>query len=397
MPNNPKNQFPWKNPLRIAVVTLLVVLGLFQASRPMNAAAAEPKARALASELVAQLGHEEFAMRERAAAELIALEADATAALRVGVESPDREIRYRSSKLLARAAEIDLQRRFERFKNDTDPEQDYGLPGWDAYREVVGDSLVARSIFVSMHEDEARLLGQIDDSPARLADALANRCDQLRNQAMFERVPIRLGTIATLLFMATCKEVEVSPLATSVVYMVCGGPGFEDAVRSGPGREVLATLTERWIARQPLQGISSALLLGLLNNLPGTLLRARDVFESPLASSSDRICACLCLARFGDESDFPTLNAQLEDANVCAQDRVDGQVIVTEMRDLVLATLVRLAKEEPRDYGFDRLVTDRRFVFNLQSLGFRDEQSRVVAIASWREFVRSKAAADTSR
>ena len=123
---------------------------------------------------------------------------NATAALRVGVESADREIRYRSSKLLARAAEIDLQLRFERFKNDTDPEQDYGLPGWDAYREVVGDSLVARSIFVSMHEDEARLLGQIDDSPARLADALANRCDQCRNQAIFERVPVRLGTIATL-------------------------------------------------------------------------------------------------------------------------------------------------------------------------------------------------------
>ncbi len=386
-----------KDLLRVAALAMLVMPGFFQAWQSGCVIAAEPGARALASDLVSQLGHQEFALRERAAAELIAMEVDATAALRAGLKSPNREIRHRSAKLLALVSELDLQRRFERFKNDTDPEQDYGLPGWDAYRDVVGDSVAARSIFVSMHEDEAQLLGQIGDGPKRLADAIANRCDRLRGQAMFERVQVRLGTIATLLFVATLDDVEVSPLVPAVVYMVCGGSGFEDAISSGPGREVLARLTERWITRQPLQGISSALLLGLANNLNGTLPRAREVFDSKVVSSSDRICACLCLAKFGDESDFPKLEAYLEDVNICAQDQVDGEVVVTQMRDLALATLIRLAKEEPKDYGFDRLVLDRKFVFSLQSLGFRDEQSRVVAIATWRDFSRSKAAVGTPR
>ncbi|MBI2479317.1 MAG: hypothetical protein HYV60_11985 [Planctomycetia bacterium] len=388
---------PSTSPLRTAALAVIVVHALCQAWQPSAAVATEPSVRVLASDLVARLGHQEFAVRERSAAELIALEVDAKAALEVGAESQNREIRHRSAKLLALVSEIDLQRRFEHFKNATDPEQDYGLPGWDSYRKVAGDSVAARSIFVAMHEDESHLLRQIDDGPKRIADALANRCDQLRGRAMFESVQIRLGTIATLLFLATLDDVEISPLIPSVVYIACGGSTFKDAINSGPGREVLATLTERWIARQSLQGITYALHLGLSNNLKGTLSRAREVLETPVASASDRIYACLCLAKFGDESDFPKLNGYLENVNICAQDQVDGKIVVTEMRDLALATLVRIAKQEPKDFGFDRLVEDRELVFSLQSLGFRDEQSRVLAIASWREFERGKAGAEPSR
>lgn len=382
---------------RIPLFAVLLVPVLHQAWQPAQAGAVEPNPRTLATELVSQLGHEEFALRERAAAKLIALEVDAAAALRVGAESPNREIRYRSKKLLALVSELDLQRRFEQFKNDTDPNQDFGLPGWKSYREVVGDSLAARSIFVSMHEDESQLLGHIEDSPRQLAAAIANRCDQLRGQAMFGRVQVRLGTIATLLFMATRDDLEVAPLVQSVVYMACGSSVFEDAVDTGPGREVLAILTERWIARQPLQGITYALHLGLYNGLKGCLPRAREVLESPVASASDRIYACLCLAKFGDETDVPKLGAFLEDVNICAQVQVDGQVVVTEMRDLALAALVHITKQDLKDFGFDRVVLDRRLVFSLPSLGFRDEQSRVVAIASWREYERSNAGEAASR
>jgi len=379
---------PWLS--RAVIVTFVVLCVMHQTASSGGAVAAEPGARARASELVSQLGHEEFAMRERAAAELITLELDATVALKVGTKSQNREIRHRSATLLALISEIDLERRFERFKNDTNPEQDYGLPGWDAYREVAGDSPAARSVFVSMHEDESRLLGQIEDNPNRVRDAIENRCDQLRGQAMFEPLQIRIGTTATLLFVATRDGIEVSPLVQSVVYMACRGSSFESAIESGPLREVLVTLAERWITRQPLQGITYALHLGLTNGLKGCLPRARDVFESPVASLSDRMYASLCVVRFGDESDFSRLETYLEDVNICKQTPLEGQVVVTEMRDIALAGLVRLAKQEPKDFGFDRIEYHSKEVFNISTLGFRDEQSRAQAIAAWREYRRSK-------
>jgi hypothetical protein len=375
---------------RVALVACVVFCVSHQASRLNGVVAAEPTSRALASELVSRLGHEEFAMRERAAAELIALELDATPALRIGTNSQNREIRYRSLKLLDLISEIDLERRFEHFKNDPDPDQDYGLPGWDAYREVVGDSPAAKLLFISMHEDESDLLGQIEDNPNHLRNALENRCDQLRWQAMFGRVQDRIGTTATLLFVATRDESDVSLLIQTVVYMACSGSSFEAAIESGPLREVLATLTERWITRQPSQGTTYALLLGLSNGLKGCLSRARGVFESPVATDSDRMYASLCLAKFGDESDFFRLETFLDDVTICARAQLNEQVPDTQMRDIALAALVRLAKQEPKDFGFDRLEFDRRLVFNLSSLGFRNEQSRVQAIARWREYRRSE-------
>ena len=374
-----------------AVVAFVLFCLLPPALSPSGVVAAEPGVRARASALVSRLGHQEFAMRERAAAELIALELDAAAALKNGTQSRDREIRLRSTKLLGWISQIDLERRFERFKNDPDTEQDYGLPGWDAFREVVGDSPESRAVFVSMHEEESQLLGQVGGNQKRLVDALADRCDQLRGQTIFGRVQVRLGTTATLLFVATRDGVEVSPLVQAVVFMACGGSSFGAAVESGPSREVLATLAERWIDRQPPQATTNALDLGLSLGLKGCLPRAREVFQSPVASLSDRIFACLCLCSFGDESDFARLETYLDDVNICVRGAVNGEIVVTEMRDIALACLVRLAKQEPREFGFDRLELERRMVFNLASLGFRDEQSRVRAIEAWREFRRSTA------
>jgi hypothetical protein len=155
--------------------------------------------------------------------------------------------------------------------------------------------------------------------------------------------------------------------------------------------DVLVTLAERWIARQPQSGINYALNLGLMNGLKGCLPRAREVFSSPVATISDKIYACLCVAKFGDATDFARLETYLDDVNICAQVQVDGQVVVTQLRDIALAGLVLLAKREPKDFGFDRVEFDRRTVFNPSSLGFRDEQSRVQAVASWRAYRRAMA------
>lgn len=375
---------------RVAIVTFVVFSVFHQAASPDGAVAAEPNVRARASELVAQLGHEEFAMRERAAAELITLELEAAAALNVGTKSENREIRHRSAKLLALISEIDLQRRFERFKNDPDPQQDYGLPGWHAYREVAGDSPAARSVFVSMHEDEPSLLGMFTDGPKRVSEALSNRCEELHEPVLSGSVQVRIGTAATLLFLAARDDVKASQLVQKMVYMACLSSSFEAAIASESLREVFVTLAERWITRHPTEGITAALHIGLSNGLKACLPRAREVFEWPMPTLSDRYYAALCVAKFGDESDFDRLETYLEDVSVCDRTQLEGQFVVTEMRDLALAGLVRLAKQEPKDFGFDRLEFHSKMLYDISSLGFRDEQSRAHAIAAWREYRRSK-------
>ncbi len=380
----PKRDRRCQHSMPIAVVAALLIVCASLA--PLRAEETGRSQRALANRLVQQLGHEEFAMREQAAAGLIELQINSETALRAGMLSQNREIRYRCGKLLGVVLDLDLQHRFELFKESTDPEQDYGLPGWDAYREVAGDSPMARSIFVSMHETESKLLAMSAKSPRQLNVALQNRCQEIAGSSMFGQVDVGIGTTGTLLFLATIDAVELNSIVASTISMACRNRSFALATESQVARDVLLRMAERWIARQPRDGISYALHLGLTHDLQAVLPRAREMLLPPKASVTDQIYACHCLAKYGDQSDIGPLESCLEDVTVFGQVQVDGKFITSQMRDVALATLVMIAKQEPADFGFDRFRADPRLVFDHNSVGFLDEQSRAAAIEKWREY-----------
>src|SRR3954469_13025186 len=64
-----------------------------------------------ATELVKQLGHARYAVREAAAKKLLELGPAAVPALTAGTESPDEEVRNRSRALLPQARAVEWQRR----------------------------------------------------------------------------------------------------------------------------------------------------------------------------------------------------------------------------------------------------------------------------------------------
>jgi hypothetical protein len=369
---------------KLSIVAMLVIS--VAATWQTCVDAGEPNAKSLANELVLQLGHEEFAVRERAAARLVALEIDAMDALKVGRESPNREIRQRSTKLLATVGELDLQRRFAQFKQATDPTRDYGLPGWEDYRAIVGDTPAARSIFVLMHENEPRLLQWKTGNGQGLSKALHSRSEQLRSQAMFDRPRLELGSIAALMFVATRDDVQPTRMVQAVIYSACNGPRFQTAIKGGPNREVMAALTERWIEREPLSGIASAMYVGLSHDLKGSLLRAREVFDAKTTSVTDRSYACLCVAKFGDDTDIARLEKYLLDESICDQALVGGQVVSTKVQDIALFALLEVTGQESKGYGFTRQAVDAKNVIERSSLGFLDEERRAQAIAAWRTY-----------
>jgi hypothetical protein len=359
----------------------LLLVGL---STAVVARAGEPSPLRRAAELVEELGHEEFAIREQASAKLIELGVKAVAALEKGKRSPSREIRYRSKRIHRLITAVDFQRRLERFKNDTDPQRDYDLPGWQRFREAAGSDSGARSLFALMHEEEPALMAATrrDDGGFRV---LTGRCEELQRRLQFGGDELSLGTVAALLFLATDDRFDVTPMVRNAVYISCDASTFQGAIESGPKRQPLAKLAGAWIRRDNLQPVAYAVSLGLQHDIKECLPKARAALRQP-TTPSDQIYGCLGVAKFGDQSDLALLESYLEDVNICGQAQVDGQVVVTQIRDLALASLVHLADKDFGDYGFDRLQRRRRMLFDLPSLGFRDDDRRQQAIAAWREY-----------
>ena len=75
--------------------------------------AAAPPAPAHLAKLIADLGSDEFTVRESATDELTRIGLPAFAALEAAATHPDREVRYRSQRILGLIREHDLKRRLE--------------------------------------------------------------------------------------------------------------------------------------------------------------------------------------------------------------------------------------------------------------------------------------------
>ena len=335
--------------------------------------------------LVQQLGDSEFAMRERATARLVELGMEALSALQHGARSNSREVRERSERILQVVVELDLQHRLDDFERGADPERDYGLPGWKAYRSLVGDGQPARSLFVAMQREEAKLLRHLDASAESLNHALSQYCDAVLRQQQNQTGQLNLGSAASLLLLANDERVELSPVVRYTVYQACMEITFRSAVQSQSVREPVIRLLGGWIGRDARLPARYVLEPGLVCEVPASAVRARAVLELP-TTPVDYLFAALCLARFGNEADLPRLEKLLDDPAICLNSKVGERIVATQVRDVALVSLLQLAKQDPAAFGFDRLQRTREYGFDLSSLGFFTDEQRAAAIAKWRDF-----------
>ena len=113
--------------------TIVLVLGLVWAAAPGMAAkdlGGHGRSGEDPTALVQQLGDRRFALRRAATARLIELGVQSVEALEDGVESEDREIRFRSRHVLAIVRQADFQHRLQAFAAGTGPPENCDLPGW---------------------------------------------------------------------------------------------------------------------------------------------------------------------------------------------------------------------------------------------------------------------------
>ena len=98
----------------------------------LNAAGAAADDLAVAervARLIADLGSEEYTVRERATDELARIGLPAFVALEAAANHADREVRYRSQRVLGIIRRHDNERRLEAFLTGKHDTTDYALPG----------------------------------------------------------------------------------------------------------------------------------------------------------------------------------------------------------------------------------------------------------------------------
>ena len=364
-----------------AVLVALALLG----ARGLVAYAgpAEPGAAA-AADLVKRLGHEQFAAREQASEQLIRLGLAAIPALEEGGKHPDREIRYRSRRILEIIREIDFDRRLDAFAAQREAEDSGQLPGWERFRTILGDDSLARSLFVDMQRAEPALFLAMAQGPGAVGEAISTRAAELRQSTRVFRQRLSLASVAALLFAAGDEVVTVSEAAGRALYSYCYQASFSSALETGRNKELLRKILGLWIRRGDGWNAYQGMMLSVQFGLEDGVVPAERAAHNQANSAQIRQFAILTLAKLGSQTHAPLLESLLEDQTPCAWQQVNDVKYVTQIRDVALAALAHLAKADFKQLGLERVKPHQEFLLVVESIGFASDQERVQALENWR-------------
>ena len=373
------------------------LVGLFLAAMPFAASAASPaqetrdEAGPEVAVLISQLGDPSFERRQWATQRLIQIGPPAKDKLIEGLRSVDAEIRSRCRRISALVLDLDHEPRVDAFASDALGRSAHGLPGWQRYAQLVGDSAAARELFVAMQREEPYLLEAAQMNPLLVADTFTTRCEQLQQQVfatdLSQRRSVSLATVAALFFVASNPQVNVSDEMISYLHSLSYQPAFQQAlqIRGDRMEHPLRKLLGAWVARSTTSLSNyQNFVLALRYDLPEALRPACDALRTEQGKPHVLHYALLIVGRFGETDQLPAIEALMNDTSACGTFRVDDMELATEVRDLALAVALHLTARDHEEYGYAALRKNAQLLFAPNTVGFRNETERAAAFTKWK-------------
>lgn len=350
--------------------------------------------------LVTQLGDEDFALREAASDELTRIGMPALAALEAAARNPDRDVRYRSRRIVGLVRQLDQERRLEAFLDGKEDPTGYTLPGWNRFKKAYGDDAAARTLFVEMQRADPELLQAIETSPQAAAEVLSLRVAQ-DQQARQSGARVSAGQAAATLFVAAADDVTLPAQTQLMVLQQCLQQGFRELLaqssKKALPRKMLASIivrSEDWAAYQ-------AMHVAMQYDMPEGLAPATKILSNPGSRVAHMIQpALMTVVKLGDSSHVPLVEKLLDDKTTVSkiQETVtkDGKNVATnyemQLRDSALAAVILLSKQSLTDY-FDvpeqqrQLLAEPQMIFyNPRLIGFASEEQREKVFEKWAKF-----------
>jgi HEAT repeat protein len=372
-----------------AVVISLAFGASLQAEDAKLAKSATPERIA---ELVGQLGSDEFSVRETATEELTQIGLPAFVALEAAGKDPDREVRYRSLRILGLIRHQDMQRRLEAFLAGKD-DGDYQLPCWERFKKSYGDDAQSRTLFVEMQRADADLLQALEEGPQRGAEAVGQRTIQFQQALQLgAQQQASLGQVAATLFVSAEEDVSLPVQTMTMVLNQCFQQAYRDTLTNSPRRDLPRKMLGSIIRRSEGTAAYTALNVAYQLNLPEGIEPAVKLLNNP-AQPYMLPQALMLVARSGDAAHLPAIEKLLDNKTMITRSTEANKKVTYELqvRDAALAAAVLLSKQELKAYfdgAKDQPQPDdfQQIFFNPRLIGFAEEQARTTANEKWSKY-----------
>ena len=266
------------------------------------------------------------------------------------------------------AAKRRLESQLERFIADAGTDRKYDFTGWERFRDQVGNDRGSRRVFAELFRHDVDLMTAVTGPAADAQELVESRCRDLelrvRGRARV-REPIGWQSAIALAWLASRSEVDLRVNEANVIYLALSQSDVRRALEDDEQGPAIRNAIGAWIlADSGREDGSDRQKLVLAVNydikqgvqLASKLLRDRRGMLLPTTVSQ---CVQV-FTKLGGKDQIPLLESLLDDKTVCYTVRSSNDTIQTQVRDIALATLVRVTGQELRDYGFPRRVSGYR-------------------------------------
>jgi hypothetical protein len=389
--------------MRTTLFLLLTAPLIAADPKPGDAGTAEYKK---AAELVTQLGHTQFAVREAAAKQLVELGHVALAALQDGARSADPEVRARSAGLLPQAKAAEWKRRADAYRADSDGKQKHDLPLLPEWDKLIGKpDAGTRRLFAELVRTNGEFLEAAAADRKKMVDVCAARCE-----AVFEKVRAPVGQlkaepgdVAAVLFIDSLAPTRMTVRTQVVPAWLLRNPGLAEAMDVKETGLAIRRLVVRWAEalpeNNPVRPIAFAEFADLARKKP--FPEAVPVLAKLAGDKTtprfliQRLLAVEALGAVGGKEAAAALAELVPDSTVMMRVGGPNGPEGPPFGDQALAASLRLHGKKVEDYGLTR--TNMLFgppfgkdVILMTVYSFPDADARSKAVKKWRDEVAGK-------
>ena len=375
--------------LGLLVIPMSVAL---TAEDPPRTEATNPAGnKAKVDRLIQQLGDPSFTVREKATKSLGDLGILAQQGLKRALLNPDLEIRMRAHRILLKSLQSEFAAKIAAFIADVDGKQEHDLPGWKQFRKTIGSNRQTRILFADMLRRESEMLESFETGKS-LEPTVMKRLSELRPGSRIGQPggpqQTHPATLAALLFVTSESTLATNSNLFSQFYSLLNYSTTKQMIQGSRHKEIIMKMISQLVLKETSKTTHYYPIMLTLNyDMKSTgLTLGRRLLKTQPTSFSTTQYAAIAIARFGDQDDIPLLLPHLKNVTVChtwSNPQIQPGVIKTQVRDVILALLIHMTKQDHKEYGFELLRATPTTLFHTYTCGFTKEEKREAAHAKW--------------